>query len=411
MRSELGRRIAFTLGALLVYRIGSYIPLPGIDPSVWARIFGANAGGVLGLFNMASGGAAGRLGVFALGITPFLTAAILLQLVMFVSSKLRALRNGGDRGRSRLVRYTLILTILLTLFQAYGVAGALEDVRALVPHPGPLFLLTTTVTLAGGSLFVVWLADQITLRGIGNGIALVLFAGVVTELPTAVDGTFELGRQGVLSTANILVVVVLAMAVIGFVVFMELGRRRLPVQYAARQVGMADSASHLTLKLNSAGVIPVLLASWIVWLPLAVAAFFASDGPGFWSSLGRELQHGRLLYVIVYALAIIVCTFIYTALVVDPSQAAENLARYGGVIPGIAPGEATAEHIDGVLSRTTLLGAIYLAAVCILPEFLISYAQVPFYFGGTALLVVVCTILDIDVQVRSEAATIVELGG
>ena len=409
MTSELGRRIAFTLGALLVYRFGSYIPLPGIDPSVWARFFGANADGILGLFNISAGGGVRRLAVFALGITPYLTAAILLQLATVVSSRLRRLRTGGEPGRRVLVRYAYGLTLFLAAFQAYGVASGLEGVTGLVTDPGLSFRLGASVTLAGGAMVLVWLSDQITMRGIGNGISLLLFVGIVTELPSTVAETLDLGRQGVLPGGIVIGLPVLAVAGTGLVVFMELARRRLLVQFAARQVGMVDGAAHLSLKLNSAGIIPVMLASWLLLVPLIVAAYAGGDGPGWASAIARELGPGRPLFLVLYALAIVACTFIYTALVLDPSDAADRLKRYGGVIPGIAPGEATAEHLDNVLSRTTLLGAVYLALVCLTPDILVSYAHVPFYFGGTSLLVLVCTALDVSAHVRGDAA--VNVGG
>ena len=410
MTSELGRRIAFTLGALLVYRIGSYIPLPGIDPSVWSQFFGANANGILGLFNLSSGGGIHRLAVFALGIMPCITAAMLLQLMMFVSPKLRALRYGGVVGRDRLVRYTFVLTVLLAVFQAYGIAKALEGVGGLVREPGLLFQLATTATLTAGTLFLVWLGDQITSRGVGNGIALLLTLGIIMDLPSAVAATLELGRQGVLTSGLIVAVLVVAVLVTGLVVFLELARRRLPVQFTARQVGTFEGSSHLSLKLNSAGIIPALFASWVVLLPMTIASF-SGDQSGWWAAVLRMLGPGQPLFLVVYALAIVVGTFIYTSLVIDPSRAAETLDRHGCVIPGIAPGEATAEHIDDVVSRATMLGAVYLAVVCIIPELLVSYAPVPFYFGGAALLMVVCTVLDIDGQVRSEAETRIGLGG
>jgi len=411
MTSELGRRIAFTLGALLVYRIGTYIPLPGFNASVWEQIFATHRGGALGLANAMSAGAVGRLSIFALGIVPFMTAAVLLQLTMFVSSRMRALRTGDDRARGRLVRYTYVLTVVLALMQGLGIGNGLVGVPGLVRDGNDLFVIQTAVTLAAGAVFVAWLAEQVTLRGIANGIAVILFTGVVLGLAPAVYGLLELNRAGFLSGGHIAIILVVAIAATVFVVFMELGRRRLMIQYAARQVGLTDRVAHLSLKLNNAGIVPALLASWIAAIPLLVVSVFGITPTGFWASWGNELQHGRPLFMVVYAVAIVLCTFIYTALVVDPSQAAETLGRYGGTIPGVAPGEATAEHIDDVLTRTTLLGAVYLAIICIVPELLISYLQVPFYFGGISLLVVVCTVLDIDTQVRSESAITVESGG
>jgi preprotein translocase subunit SecY len=398
MSLELRWRIAFTLGALLIYRIGSFIPLPGIDLSVWAQFFSANSDGILGLFSMSGGGGAGRLAIFALGILPYVTAAILIQLVFIVFGRMKKLRSQGELGRQTIVSYTRYLTVVMAAVQGYGIAVGLEGVPNLIAEPGWLFRLSTTVTLAGGAVFLVWLSDQITLRGIGNGIALILCVGIVTELPSAIYGTLELARQGMLSSGLLLLTLVMAVAVIGFVVFMESARRRLLVEFAPRQTGehkVKTPASYLSLKLNSAGVIPVFGASWLMLVPLTFATLVGDEGPGLLAAVARGFGNGQPLFLICYAVLIVVCGLIYTAMVLDPAQTAESLQRHGGVIQGVEPGEATAAHVDRVLSMTTLLGATYLALICLIPEILVSYVQVPFYFGGASLLIVVCTVLDI----------------
>jgi preprotein translocase subunit SecY len=399
MSSELRRRIAFTLGALLIYRIGCFIPLPGLDLSVWTQIFPAHADGILNLFNMSSGGSAGRLAIFTLGILPFVSAAVLIQLVFIVFGRMRTLRAQGEQGRQTVVAFTRYLLFAIAIFQSYGIAVGLEGVPNLIANPGWLFRVSTIVTLTGGALFLVWLSEQITLRGVGNGLALILCTGILTELPSVIVGTLDLGRQGVLSTGVLLMTLAIMIAFVGFVVFMELAQRRLRVEFGARQTGerqVRAQASYLTLKLNGAGaVVPVLGASWLMLAPLLFASYAGGEGSGWLAALARGFASGQPLFMIWYALAIVICVFIYTAMVLDPTQAAESLQRHGGAIQGIEPGEATAAHVDRVLSITTLLGAAYLALVCLIPEILVSYAQVPFYFGGASLLIVVCTVLDI----------------
>jgi preprotein translocase subunit SecY len=398
MSSELGRRIAFTLGALLIYRIGSFIPLPGIDLSVWAHFFSTHADGILGLFSMSGGGGASRLAIFALGIVPYVSAAIVVQLVFIVIGRLKTLRAQGEQGRQTIVSYTRYLTLLIASFQGYGIALGLEAVPNLVAGPGTLFRVSTVVTLAGGAMFLVWLSEQITLRGLGNGIAIILCVGIVIELPSVVFGMLDLGRQGVFSSGFILLILVMAIAAVGFVVFMESARRRLLVEFAPRPTGERKpgaQASFLSLKLNSAGVIPILAASWLMLVPMTFASLVDNEGTGLLAAVARGFGNGQPLFLICYALLIVVCGLIYTAMVLDPGQAAESLQRHGGTIPGVEPGEATAAHVDRVLSITTLMGAAYLALVCLIPEILVSYAQVPFYFGGASLLIVVCTVLDI----------------
>jgi preprotein translocase subunit SecY len=349
---------------------------------------------------MSSGGSAGRLAIFALGILPYVSAAVLVQLVLIVFGRMRRLRAQGEQGRQTVVAYTRYLTVAITVVQSYGIAVGLEGIPNLIASPGWLFRVSTIVTLVGGALFLVWLNEQITLRGIGNGIALILCVGVVTELPAAVVATLELGRQGVLSTGIILLSIGVAIAVIGFVVFMESARRRLLVEFSPPRAGEPQArapASYLSLKLNGAGaVVPVLGASWLMLVPLTLVNYAGNPEAGSLAAwIKGAFTDGQPLFLICYALLIVVCVFIYTAMVLDPAQAAESLQLHGGAIQGVEPGEATAAHVDRVLSITTLVGAAYLGLVCLIPEIFVSYAQVPFYFGGASLLIVVCTVLDI----------------
>ncbi len=408
MTSELRRRIGFTLGALLVYRLGTFIPLPGIDASAWDMIFRTQAGGVLGMLNVYAGGGIHRMAVFALGITPYLTAAILLQLATIVSPALRARLRQGERGREIVIAYTRYLTLVLASFQAYGVAIGLEGVTGVVADPGGLFRVSTVLTLAGGTLFLAWLSEQITWRGIGNGLALILLAGFVTELPGVIADMLDLRRPGTPLSGPLVAVVAIAIVIVGFIVFMERAQRRLSVTYAERKVGdrlLAGRSSYLPLKLNAAGVIPTILASWLAILAslsMVVLAMFVtfSVEQGWWAD---QLGQGRPLNLILHVVFIMLFAFVYTASVFDPEEAAENLRNYGGFIPGIEPGERTAAHLDGILSRITLVGGAYLALVSVMPEILLFYARVPFYFGGTTLLMVVCAIMDLETQVRAHA--------
>ncbi|MGB3271864.1 MAG: preprotein translocase subunit SecY [Xanthobacteraceae bacterium] len=400
---ELKKRIWFTLGALVVYRLGTYIPLPGIDPSVWSQVFRQQAGGILGMFNMFSGGGIDRMAIFALNIMPYISAAIILQLLQSVSPKLEALKKEGEAGRKVINQYTRYLTLVLAALQAYGIAIGLQGAGNVVSQPGPFFLLSTTITLTGGTMFLMWVGEQITARGIGNGISLIIMAGIVAELPSAIVGTLELGRQGALSTGLILGILVMAVAVIGIIVFVERAQRRLLIQYPKRQVGnkmFEGQSSHLPLKLNTSGVIPPIFASSLLLLPGTVANFNAGAGPEWFQWLTTQLSHGRPAYLILYLGMIVFFTFFYTAVVFNPTETADNLKKHGGFIPGIRPGERTAEYIDYVLSRITVVGAIYLALVCLVPEILISYASVPFYFGGTSLLIVVSVTMDTVAQVQ-----------
>jgi len=398
MTEELPRRIAITVGALLLYRLGTYIPLPGVDPVVWEQIFRSQAGGILGSLNVMAGGGIHRLAIFALNVVPYVTAAILLQLATMVSHRLRALAREGERGRAVIERRTRILALVLALLQSYGIARGLEGVNGVVTHPGSSFIVSTVITLSGGMLFLVWLNSQITLHGIGNGIALLLVVGIVAELPATIAGALELGRMG-LVTGNGLAALALTMIVaIALVVVMELARRRIPVEYAARPGTPPISAgrSDLNLKLNAAGVIPVFLASFFLGVPVALSTFIGAGEPTWFGS-------GRPLYLVLYAALIILFAFLYTAFVLDPEEAAENLGKLAGTIAGIEPGEPTAAHLDQTVSRTTTIGAAYLALICLLPHVMIGLAGVPFYFGGTSLLLVVCTALDLVAQVQGMA--------
>ena len=400
---ELKKRIWFTLGALIVYRLGTYIPLPGIDPAAWEQIFRTNAGGILGVFNMFAGGGIHRMAIFALNIMPYISASIIIQLMTTVSPELERLKKEGEQGRKVMNQYTRYLTVLLAAVQSYGISVGLEGFGQTVTDPGLFFRISTVITLTGGTMFLMWLGEQVTSRGIGNGISLIILAGIVAELPSAIAGTLELGRQGALSTGLILVVVVMAVAVIAFIVFMERAQRRLLIQYPKRQVGnrmFEGQSSHLPLKLNTSGVIPPIFASSLLLLPTTVANFNAGQIPDWLAVITAQLGHGRPLFLVLYVGLIVFFAFFYTAIVFNPTETAENLKKHGGFIPGIRPGERTAEYIDYVLSRITVIGAAYLAIVCVLPEILISYAAVPFYFGGTSLLIVVSVTMDTVAQIQ-----------
>jgi preprotein translocase subunit SecY len=401
---ELKKRIWFTLGALLVYRLGTYIPMPGIEPQAFAAAFDQAAQGVVGLFNMFTGGAVERMAVFALGIMPYITASIIIQLMTTVSPKLEALKKEGEAGRKVINQYTRYGTVFLAAIQAYGISVGLESSGTIVTDPGWFFRLTTVITLVGGTMFLMWLGEQITARGVGNGISLIIFAGIVAELPRALAQTLELGRQGAIGTGIILTIIILAVVVIAFIVFVERAQRRLLIQYPKRQVGnrmTQGESSHLPLKLNTAGVIPPIFASSLLLLPATLAGF--SDGTeatGWITTLTALLGHGQPAYMLLYAAGIIFFAFFYTAIVFNPADTADNLRKHGGFIPGIRPGERTANYIDFVLTRITVAGAAYLTVVCLIPEFLISYSGVPFYFGGTSLLIVVSVTMDTVQQVQ-----------
>ena len=401
---ELKKRIWFTLGALLIYRLGTYIPLPGINPQAVADLFQQQQGTILGLFNMFSGGAVGRMAIFALNIMPYISASIIIQLMTTVSPHLEQLKKEGEQGRKQINQYTRYGTVALAALQGYGIAAGLEASGNIVADPGLFFRATTVITLVGGTVFLMWLGEQITARGIGNGISLIIFAGIVAELPSAIVGMLELGRQGSLSTFLILGIIVMSVAVIAIIVFVERAQRRLIVQYPKRQQGnkvYQGDSSHLPLKLNTAGVIPPIFASSLLLLPITMANFSSGDGPEWLTTITALLGRGQPLFLSLYIGGIVFFAFFYTAIVFNPKDTADNLKKYGGFIPGIRPGERTAEYIDYVLTRVTVIGAIYLALVCLLPELLTSYAAVPFYFGGTSLLIVVSVTMDTVAQVQS----------
>ena len=395
------RRVALTLGALLVYRIGTFVPLPGIDPAVWERIFRGQSGGLLGMANLLSGGAVSQLAIFALNLLPYLNAAILVQVALLFSSRLRAVNDRGDRGRQIVQRWTLVVTLFFAAFQSYGIAVGLEGFGQTVAEPGFFFQLSTVITLTGGTFLVIWLSEIITAHGVGNGLALILFVSIAVAIPRSIAGVLELGRRGVLSRGLIGALAVLTIALIAFIVMMELARRHLPIEYERRQIGdriIERQPSTLALKLNGAGMIPVIVAPWLLSILVAIA--YIGEGAGWLSSITKQLGHGQPGYILYTGIAIVVFGLLYVALLIDPDAVAEKLKRWGGVIPGIDPGAATADHIDRVLSRTTILGAVYLALVSLVPEILISYAGIPIYLGGVPALIVVCTVLDIRHQVQ-----------
>ena len=408
--TELKSRIWFTLGALVIYRLGTYIPIPGIDPAILQDVFSRNAGGILGMFDMFSGGALGRMTIFALNIMPYISASIIIQLLTAVSPTLEALKKEGESGRKKLNQYTRLGTVLLAAVQSYGIAVGLEGMRAgaqtAVLDPGLFFRLVTVVTLVSGTVFLMWLGEQITARGVGNGISLIIMAGIVANLPHALASTLELGRTGAISTVFIIIFLVMSVAVVAFIVFMERAQRRILVQYPKRQMGnkmFGGDSSHLPLKINTSGVIPPIFASSLLLLPATVANFEANGQSSFsWiGEITAYLAHGRPLYMLLYVSLIVFFCFFYTAIVFNPTETADNLRKYGGFIPGIRPGKNTADYLDYILTRLTVVGAAYLAAVCILPEILISEYSVPFYFGGTSLLIVVSVTMDTVAQIHS----------
>ncbi len=399
----LKKRIWFTLGALIVYRLGTYIPLPGINPDALASAFSGQQSGILGLFNMFSGGAVGRMAIFALGIMPYISASIIIQLMTSIVPSLDALKKEGEAGRKIINQYTRYGTVLLAVVQAYGIAVGLEGGTNIVIDPGLFFRITAVITLTGGTMFLMWLGEQIKSRGIGNGISLTIFAGIVANLPHALAGMLDLTRQGAMPVWVIALVAIVAVAAILFIVFMERAQRRLIIQYPKRQVGnriFQGESSHLPLKLNTAGVIPPIFASSLLLLPATVANFTQGQGPGWFNTIVALLGHGTILYMALYAAMIVFFAFFYTAIVFNPSDTADNLKKHGGFVPGIRPGQRTAEYIDYVLTRITVLGAAYLVIVCLLPEFLISATHVPFYFGGTSLLIVVNVTMDTVSQIQ-----------
>jgi preprotein translocase subunit SecY len=401
---ELKKRIWFTLGALVVYRLGTYIPMPGINPDALAETFKQAQGGILGLFNMFSGGAVGRLAIFALNIMPYISASIIIQLLTSLSPQLEALKKEGEAGRKVLNQYTRYLTVVLAVFQAYGISVGLESSSGnVVLQPGLFFRISTVITLTGGTLFLMWLGEQITSRGIGNGSSLIIFSGIVANLPTAFVNMLNLGREGAISTGLIFGVIVMAIAVICFCVFMERAQRRLLINYPKRQSGnrvYEAQTSFLPLKLNTSGVIPPIFASSLLLLPTTIASFSRNDGSGVIGLMSTYLGHGRPLYMVLYVALIVFFAFFYTAIVFNPQETADNLKKHGGIILGIRPGERTASYIDTILTRITVIGAAYLAIICLIPEILVSSAALPYYFGGTSLLIVVSVTMDTVAQIN-----------
>jgi preprotein translocase subunit SecY len=402
---DLKRRLLFLLGALIVYRIGAHVPVPGIDPVQLAELFKSQQGGILDMFNMFSGGALSRFTIFALGIMPYISASIIMQLLTVVSPQLEQLKKEGESGRRKITQYTRYGTLFLATFQALSIAIALESQRGLVVEPGLVFRFTTVVTLVTGTMFLMWLGEQITERGIGNGISLIIFAGIVAGFPRAVGGTLELARTGAFSIPLVLLLLVGTVLVTGLVVFVERGQRKILVNYAKRQVGRkvyGGQSSHLPLKLNMAGVIPPIFASSIILFPATLAGWFgSSEGMNWLRDISGKLSPGQPIYVLLYASAIVFFCFFYTALVFNPKETAENLKKGGAFVPGIRPGEQTAKYIEKIIMRLTLVGAIYVTLVCLLPEFLIVKWNVPFYFGGTSLLIIVVVTMDFMAQVQS----------
>ncbi len=407
--TELKQRVLFVLLGLVVFRIGSYIPVPGINAAALAELFNQTRGSIVDLFNMFSGGALGRFSLFALGIMPYISASIIMQLMTNVIPTLEQLKKEGESGRRKITQYTRYGTVVLAAIQALGVAIALESQVArgmpVVIDPGIGFKMVTVITLVSGTMFLMWLGEQMTERGIGNGISLIIFAGIVAGLPRAVGGTLELVRTGSFQPLFALALFAIAIGVTAFVVFVERGQRRITVNYAKRQQGrrmFAGQTSHLPLKINMSGVIPPIFASSIILFPATAASWFSqSEGMGWLRDLATTLSPGQPIYVVLYASAIIFFCFFYTALVFNPKETAENLQKSGAFVPGIRPGEQTARYIDDVMSRLTLAGALYVTAVCLIPEFMIVYWNVPFYLGGTSLLIIVVVCMDFMAQVQA----------
>jgi preprotein translocase subunit SecY len=401
--TELRQRILFVLLGILIYRIGAHVPVPGLDPERLAQLFSQQESTIIGLFNMFSGGALSQLAVFAIGIMPYISASIIIQLFSSVSPKLMQLKKEGESGRRKINQYTRYLTLALAIFQSSGMALYLAG-NGIALYTGFTFYFTATVTLVTGTMFLMWLGEQMTERGIGNGISIIIFSGIVASMPSAVAQVMEQVREGQMQGIALLILLALVIAVTGFVVFMERAQRRVKVNYAQRQQGRkvyAAQSSHLPLKINMAGVIPPIFASSIILLPASLAQWFGRDGLSWLGDLGLALSPGQPLYLMTYTVMIIFFAFFYTALVFNPKDTADNLKRSGAFIPGIRPGQQTATYIDGVMTRLTLVGAIYLALVCLLPELLMFGYNVPFYFGGTALLIIVVVIMDFIAQVQS----------
>ena len=402
---ELQQRILFTLALLIVYRLGTYIPMPGIDPVALERFIEQTQTGILGVFNMFAGGAVERMAIFALGIMPYISASIIMQLLRSMVPKFEELHKEGEQGRKKLNQYTRYGTVVLAALQGYGIAVGLES-GGLALDPGLFFRISAVITLVGGTVLLMWLGEQITARGVGNGISLIIFVGIIAGLPTALAQLFEQGRTGALSAAVIIGIMVMAVALVAFVVFIERAQRRILIQYPQRQVGMRvyqGDRSHLPLKVNTAGVIPAIFASSLLLMPATVAGFAAAGGGegGFLSAMAAYLGRGQPLFLLLFTGMIVFFCFFYTAIVFNPEEVADNLKKYGGFVPGIRPGKRTAEYLDYVLTRLTVVGAAYLAFVCVLPEILVGNLSIPYYLGGTSLLIVVSVTMDTISQVQS----------
>ena len=403
MNSDLMRRVAFTLGALLIYRIGNFIPLPGIDPGVLKIFLKSHAGGPLGSFGVFGGGGLAPVAALALNLIPYISAAWLVQLLVLFWPRIRAINERGDKGRRKIQQFILGLTLLLAAFQSYAIAQGLEDAGYAVANPGLFFRVAVVVTLTGGTFFLIWLSEFITVRGLGNGLALILSAGILARLPQDIGATLELRRQGALSNGTVAGVAIFVIVLICFIVFMEMARRHVPIEYGRRQIGdriIEKQPSTLVLKLNGAGIIPAVAAPWPLNILVLIAYIANLDSSGWLPSILKQLDRGRPGSLLYFGIAIVVIALFYVALLIDPDAVGEKLKRWRGVIPGIDPGAATADYIDQVLSRTTILGAVYLALVCLVPEILDAYARVPIYLGGLSTLIVVCTILDILREVQ-----------
>ncbi|MEI7710953.1 MAG: preprotein translocase subunit SecY [Rhodospirillales bacterium] len=405
--TELKQRLWFTLAALIVYRVGTYIPVPGVDAAVMAEMMQSHSNGLLGMFDMFGGGALGRMAVFALNIMPYISASIIIQLMSAAVPQLESLKKEGEQGRKKLNQYTRYLTVFIALFQAYGIAIGLESMRGsfgpAVIDPGMFFRFSCVITLVGGTMFLMWIGEQITARGVGNGTSLIIMAGIVANLPHAAANLLEMGRTGALSAFFILFFIVLAAGTIAAIVFIERAQRRINVQYPKRQVGnrmFGGDSTHMPLKINTSGVIPPIFASSILLIPATLAGF-TTGAPGWVQTIAAQFAHGQPLYMLMYAAMIVFFSYFYTAVVFNPEETADNLKKYGGFIPGIRPGSATAAYFDRVLTRLTTVGGVYLVVICLLPEILISNYGVPFYFGGTSILIVVSVTMDTVTQVQS----------
>tara|TARA_B100001996_G_scaffold382685_1_gene375236 strand:- start:1750 stop:3051 length:1302 start_codon:yes stop_codon:yes gene_type:complete len=401
--SDLKKRIIFTVILLIVYRLGTYVPLSGIDPDALKEIMSTSQKGLLGMFNMFSGGAVTRMAIFALGIMPYISSSIIVQLLTGVSDYFKNLKEQGEIGRKKITQITRYGTVLIACLQGYGVSVGLENAGSIVVEPGLYFRIVTTISLVAGTTFLMWLGEQITLRGIGNGISLIIFSGIVAEIPRALASTFELGRTGALSAAMIVGIFVLVILTVLFIVFVERAMRKILINYPKRQVGnkiYGGESSHLPLKINTAGVIPAIFASALLLLPVTISNFGFSDSELF-LNISSMFTQGQPLYMLLYAFGIIFFSFFYTSIVFNPKETAENLRKYGGYIPGIRPGERSAEYIESILIRLTTIGSLYLTFVCLLPEFLISKYPIPFYLGGTSILIVVVVAMDTVTQVQT----------